>query len=93
MVTNLVVRLAKAPEKKGGLHTSTWCTPKNTPALGVHQKISQHFVCTKKIRQHICCSPADTTRTHQIQTVATAHSGWASLIERTFAALLIGVKN
>ena len=85
MVAGLVVRLVKAPENMGG----------STPALGVRQKIHQHLVYTKNCQYLVFTSKhhqAFTSRLHQIQTVAT-HSGWASLIQRTFAALLIGVKN
>ena len=87
MAAGLVARLVKAPEKRDN----------STPALGALQKIHQHLWCApKKIRQYLVFTSRDhqafTNGPHQIRTVAT-HSGWASLIQRTFAALLIGVEN
>ena len=74
MVTDLVLvrRLVKAPEKRKG-------------STHQHLVCAKNALCTKK---YAWCSPADTTRPHQIETVAT-HSGWASLIQRTFSALLM----
>jgi len=79
MVTNLMVRLVKAPEKKEGWHTSTLCAPKNTPA---------HLVFTSRHHQ---ASPAPVSPDKNGGHYALRFR--ASLIERTFAALLIGVKN
>jgi len=52
----------ESTRKEGGRHTSTWCAPKNTPALGVHRKIIQHLVCTKNTPAHLVF----TSRHHQV---------------------------